>query len=77
MTTNLEPLLVAAATLAALPAFGDEVRMSAPVEAGSLSSGDIALVACYVPLADDAVTVRAEPAAEPVAGPEAVRDARL
>ena len=55
----LKPLLVAAATLAALPAFADEARMSAPIEAGSLSSGDIAFVAYYVPLADDAFEVTA------------------
>lgn len=52
-------LLAVAATFAALPAVADEARMSAPIEAASLSTGAIALVAYYVPLADDGFQVTA------------------
>ncbi len=49
--------LTTAAALAALPALADEVRMSSPVEAGSLHADDVTLVAYYIPLADDGFEV--------------------
>lgn len=55
----LRSILAAAALAATAPAFADEVRMSAPIEAGSLTGGGVALVAYYVPLADDAFEVTA------------------
>ena len=52
-------LAVAAATLVALPAAADELRMSRPIEAASLNTDSLALVAYFVPLADDAYEVTA------------------
>jgi hypothetical protein len=55
----MKTLLAAATTLVALPALADEVRISAPVAAGSLHTDDLALVAYYVPLDDGRVEVTA------------------
>lgn len=55
----IKTLLAATATLVALPALADEVRMSAPVEAGSLHADDLSLVAYYVPLDDGRLEVTA------------------
>lgn len=52
-------IIAAAATLAALPALADEVRLSAPVEAGSLHAEGVTLVAYYLPGADDLLEVTA------------------
>ena len=50
----LKMLLAVVATAAAIPAFAEEIRVSAPIEAGSLSVDGVAVVAYYRPLADDA-----------------------
>ena len=55
----LKTLLAAAATLVALTAFADEVRMSAPIEAGSLATDGIEFVAYYVPRDGDLLEVTA------------------
>jgi len=56
----LKSLLTAAVVAgAALPAFADEVRMTRPIQAGSLATDEISLVAYYVPLAGDGYEVTA------------------
>jgi hypothetical protein len=55
----MKTLLAAAATLVAVPALADEARISAPVEAGSLHSDDLSLVAYYLPLEDGRLEVTA------------------
>lgn len=55
----MKTLLAAAATLVALPALADEVRMSAPIEAGSLHTDDVSLVAYYLPQGDGSLEVTA------------------
>lgn len=52
-------LLAAAATLVAVPVLADEVRMSAPIEAGSLDLGDLTLVAYYTLKGADSFEVTA------------------
>jgi hypothetical protein len=52
-------ILAAIAAFAALPALADEVRLAAPIEAGSLRTDDVSLVAYFVPAGDDLVEVTA------------------
>lgn len=55
----MKTLFTAAAMLVAVPVLADEVRMSAPIEAGSLDVRGLALVAYYTPVGDDAFEVTA------------------
>ena len=43
----LKMLLAVVATAAAIPAFAEEIRVSAPIEAGSLSVDGVAVVAYF------------------------------
>lgn len=48
-----------AAALAAAPAFADDALMTRPIEAGSLATADLNLVAYYVPTVDAGFEVTA------------------
>ena len=55
----IKTLLAAAAAAAALPALAGEARMSAPIEAGTVASNGVTLVAYYLPLEDESYEVTA------------------
>jgi hypothetical protein len=55
----LKALLASAVTVMALPALADDIRTTQPIEAGSLATDDLSLVAYFVPLADDGYEVTA------------------
>jgi hypothetical protein len=50
---------LALALAAAVPAFAGDTLMTRPIEAGSIATEDLNLVAYYVPLADDGYAVTA------------------